>query len=1555
MGSSPLFKNTYVLLRAKTHKIDLQAVVHLLMFTPKNNNLNSVRKTNNCGVVPVKVDLQVYTHVVECERMLLAELDINKKSMKVQSLDVIDEECDDETTKILFDYALRYTKNLIGGFEEEWLFTQIDNITIILDYARKCKSILDYTTLVRLSYRLLTGKSFSKIICEKFMCIFKSEVQAYDTTEVLHTMRAAFDMTNEVKETPLIKKLVSLYSFALTQGFLSRFGFSLSDEDYSRMEQRAMLNAFSSKKAFFVCVLDTTLFICEKLNEWRITGDISVFIHSSNEYTNWIKKADELLLLSPFIGNLEAHNTSYFSYLSDLRDTIEKGEAYAKFVRSTAGVDAKIIKNKLYALQLQHNTEITRRAAQQERSQPMGVLVYGGSSIAKSAFTKILFNYYGGLFDLERGDHFRFVRNPMDEYWSNFDSSKWCIQLDDIAFRNPAKTSDVDPTLQDLLNVVNNVPYVPPQAAIEDKGKTPVMAKLVIATSNCEHLNAQEYFWCPLAVRRRLPFVVTLKPKTCFLHENQRFIDPKKLVCEDGKFPNFWEITVSKIVPQIYGSRENAILEVVKVFDEIEEFLQYFGKACLEHENNQKQAMTKDKDMLCVEVCKQCLKPLPHEVCVQVQAADEIDARFYFRYYLHVYYLMRICTGQIRSIFALFLHSLFDYLITFDAFLNILHCAARVRAIKMIICFIANNYFSDNAAIKFFGSFGERMQDPKIRKLLACGIAMSGALTLYYVASRWNRSKKNKTDEVQVQGNVFGTTEETLLKEERNNVWYNPTIELTTFDVPKASTSLVGTSSDSIRNILSSNCVFLRIRVEGEQCTRVMRGTFIKGHFCLTNAHAFKKTGDKYIVSIMRQNQMNPLSSSIDIHLTRNDISFDEINDVCVFEVLSLPPFKDIIKFWTKDTIYPSDAIELTREISGTVSINELHALNYLPRTPVKALQGEFNIYMCTSQRLTEEGQCGSLCVSNTPRGPVIIGIHFLGKDHSMGILKIDANQIANLIQNGNFLNKSIVQSGSEPLLNCKDKQNVLSEIHHKSILRYMEKGSLNVYGTFTGFRPKPKSQVCATPLQELFLEHYCTEVKHGKPAMDGWEPWRKNVVEMVVPDTRYDKTILKSCVDAFYEDIISNLPTGWEKELVVLSDKAAVNGLPGVMYIDKIASNTSMGFPWCCTKKAYLHEDVCEKYPDGINFDSEVWDRVRHIESVYAEGKRAYPVFTGHLKDEATPLKKCEIKKTRMFTGAPVDWSLVVRKNLLSFVRLLQKNKFVFEAGPGTVAQSSEWGVIRDYLTSFGEDQIVAGDYGKFDKRMIADFILAAFSIIERIHKRAGFSDTECMIISCIGEDTAFPLSNINGDLLEFFGTNPSGHPLTVIINSLVNSLYMRYCYLSLNPNKEVNSFKKHVHLFTYGDDNIMGVSVKTPWFNHTAIQSVLNTIGVEYTMADKESKSVPYVNIADVSFLKRTWVWNPDVNNWVCPLEESSIIKSLTMWVPSKTINCYHQMVAVISSANSEYFFYGKKVFEEKHSFFKRLLSEEPYCFYVNESTLPTYNELVERFKRASLALQK
>jgi len=170
------------------------------------------------------------------------------------------------------------------------------------------------------------------------------------------------------------------------------------------------------------------------------------------------------------------------------------------------------------------------------------------------------------------------------------------------------------------------------------------------------------------------------------------------------------------------------------------------------------------------------------------------------------------------------------------------------------------------------------------------------------------------------------------------------------------------------------------------------------------------------------------------------------------------------------------------------------------------------------------------------------------------------------------------------------------------------------------------------------------------------------------------------------------------------------------------------------------------------------------------------------------------------------------------------------------------------------------------------------------------------------------------------------------------------------LSPTKTCRDFKKNVHLLTYGDDNIMGVSAHVPWFNHTAIQKILGDIGVEYTMADKKSISVPYININDCSFLKRKWLWDEDIGGWLAPLEEESITKSLTMWVPSDSIDEYAQMVAVISSANNEYFFYGRKRFEERRAFFRSILDRHPYCIYEKSSTLPQWHELKDRFNSAS-----
>jgi hypothetical protein len=468
---------------------------------------------------------------------------------------------------------------------------------------------------------------------------------------------------------------------------------------------------------------------------------------------------------------------------------------------------------------------------------------------------------------------------------------------------------------------------------------------------------------------------------------------------------------------------------------------------------------------------------------------------------------------------------------------------------------------------------------------------------------------------------------------------------------------------------------------------------------------------------------------------------------------------------------------------------------------------------------------------------------------------------------------------------------------------------------------------------------------------MTGWRPWRIALVDMVQPVRSINIGVLDICKESFLKDILSRLPEEQLQTMGVYDDFTAVNGAAGVAYVDSMRRDTSAGNPWKKKKKFFIHAVPARgDLLDPVMPDEEIMERVAHIEQSYQNGERYHPVFCAHLKDEAVSKKKAITGKTRVFTGAPFDWSIVVRKYTLSFIRLMQNNRFAFEAAPGTVAQSREWGGLFDYLTFHGRDRMVAGDYRAFDKTMPPEMIRAAFWIISECARASGnFDEEDLRVIECIAYDTAFPLVDYNGDLMEFCGSNPSGHPLTVIINCLANSLYMRYAYYTVNPKREVRSFKKNVSLMTYGDDNVMGVSKAISWFHHTSISSSLGELGIDYTMPDKDSESIPFVDISEVDFLKRRWVWDDDYAAWVAPLDLKSIEKSLMVWVQSPTITEEEQCVAILSSAHREYSFHGRAQFEKFCRIRSEIIEALDLDYYVTSSTFPSRTYLIEQFQTA------
>jgi hypothetical protein len=300
------------------------------------------------------------------------------------------------------------------------------------------------------------------------------------------------------------------------------------------------------------------------------------------------------------------------------------------------------------------------------------------------------------------------------------------------------------------------------------------------------------------------------------------------------------------------------------------------------------------------------------------------------------------------------------------------------------------------------------------------------------------------------------------------------------------------------------------------------------------------------------------------------------------------------------------------------------------------------------------------------------------------------------------------------------------------------------------------------------------------------------------------------------------------------------------------------------------------------------------------------------------------------------------MRQYFLPVIRLIQRNKFAFEAAPGTNATSLEWCEIYHWLTVWGEERMLAGDYSKFDKRMDPSIMLAAFGVLERLVDLAGYTPEDMRILKTMKWDVTFAVTEFNGDVIQWWGSNPSGHILTVIINCIANSIYIRYAWVL--SGHDVRLFRWYVRLMTYGDDNVLSVSPDCDNFNHCVVQDKLATIGVVYTMADKETESVPFIHMRDVSFLRRRWVYSSDVGSHLAQLEHESIAKSLLYHIPSQVV-CVEKLAAdAMLGALREYFAYGRAVFDDKREIFVQIVARHQLQYYFGG--FPTYDQMVDEY---------
>lgn len=515
------------------------------------------------------------------------------------------------------------------------------------------------------------------------------------------------------------------------------------------------------------------------------------------------------------------------------------------------------------------------------------------------------------------------------------------------------------------------------------------------------------------------------------------------------------------------------------------------------------------------------------------------------------------------------------------------------------------------------------------------------------------------------------------------------------------------------------------------------------------------------------------------------------------------------------------------------------------------------------------------------------------------------------------------------------------------------EEVSFEYYGSRIGMTRRFIGKVQNTPFASHMKDVFSCAWTWCSPLnLGNWKPWWTNLFSMGVKVKPFDPEILDIAQDDLRSSLLQTCSDwkGFEgetfSEVVFPVDmEVAINGVPGVAGCDRVKMNTSAGYPFCCSKSKVINEIPDDKYPCGYRLEpcTEVIEQVDEIMNCAKSDVRSNIVFTASVKDEPTlPTKE----KVRVFAGCPVAYLICVRMMTCMLVKFMTDNHLAFNTVAGANAHDYDWTLIGQYLAEYSVTNCIAGDYSDYDKKILAMLMVKAVELTCDMLRLAGYTEEMILVCKNLMLESCYPIYEWNGDFINMCGSNPSGQPLTVWLNNLVNLLYQRYVFYSFYGKE--HRFDECVRILVLGDDNIMSVKPGFEKYNHTSIQKVLGDLGMKYTMADKKTESVPYIPLEETSLLKRRFVWSSELECYLAPIEEKSIFRCLSSHMLANGSNSeavVEHCGSMVENALAEWFYFGRQVYEDRVDKILRLLARTNMLEF--SPKVLTYDDQVMAFK--------
>jgi len=440
-------------------------------------------------------------------------------------------------------------------------------------------------------------------------------------------------------------------------------------------------------------------------------------------------------------------------------------------------------------------------------------------------------------------------------------------------------------------------------------------------------------------------------------------------------------------------------------------------------------------------------------------------------------------------------------------------------------------------------------------------------------------------------------------------------------------------------------------------------------------------------------------------------------------------------------------------------------------------------------------------------------------------------------------------------------------------------------------------------------------------------DPMKKGIIKVLGPQQYVDDDLLRVAT----EDVFAMFD---DEDRSLLTYEQTITGVEGNPYIRAINRSTSPGFPYMFTNPGKGKEKWMGEGEDFIVDDPELRADYDELIRLAKQGIRGDAISVATLKDERRLLEKVSQGKTRVFEACPQHLALALRQYYGTFIACVMRGRISNEICVGINPYSLEWSRLALRLLEKG-DHMIAGDFSNYDGSLTQQIVSLIGEYIDR-----WYGDGNSVLRAALWEHVSNADVLIGRQVIRQTHSQPSGNPLTVIVNSIFNCIIMRLAYLQMKRNEGLNDmcdFRDVCSLAVYGDDNILSVrSDVAGWFNPETLTKALAKFGMVYTDEQKHEMQ-GFRNLTEISFLKRGFDERQGL--YWAPMEVPNILE-IANWIRGKAYKLATS--ENVENCLRELALHPASVYDKYRDRIKRLVAHNRLTIRV-----PTYYEWQSKFR--------